>query len=89
MNTAKTAALLTGMTVLLVFAGGALGGSGGMVIAFIFALVMNAFSYWFSDKIILKMYKAREASEQRTSTSVIARRNANEFTTVNAVAASA
>ena len=64
MNTAKTAALLTGMTVLLVFAGGALGGSGGMVIAFIFALVMNAFSYWFSDKIILKMYKAREASEQ-------------------------
>ena len=64
MNTAKTAALLAGMTVLLVFAGGALGGGGGMVIAFIFALVMNAFSYWFSDKIILKMYKAREASEQ-------------------------
>ena len=64
MNTAKTAALLAGMTVLLVFAGGALGGRGGMVIAFIFALGMNAFSYWFSDKIVLKMYKAREASEQ-------------------------
>ena len=35
-----------------------------MVIAFIFALGMNAFSYWFSDKIVLKMYKAKEASEQ-------------------------
>jgi heat shock protein HtpX len=64
MNTVKTAALLAGMTVLLVFAGGALGGRGGMVIAFIFALGMNAFSYWFSDKIVLKMYKAKEASEQ-------------------------
>ncbi len=64
MNTAKTAVLMAGLTVLLVFAGGALGGRGGMVFAFIFALGMNAFSYWFSDKIILKMYKAREASEQ-------------------------
>ena len=48
------------LTVLLVLAGGALGGESGMVIAFIFALLMNGFSYWFSDKIVLRMYGARE-----------------------------
>ena len=64
MNTAKTAALMVGLTVLLVFAGGALGGQGGMIFAFVFALAMNAFSYWFSDKIVLKMYRAKEATEQ-------------------------
>ena len=64
MNTAKTAALMVGLTVLLVFAGGALGGQGGMILAFVFALAMNAFSYWFSDKMILKMYRAKEATEQ-------------------------
>ena len=64
MNTAKTAALMVGLTVLLVFAGGALGGQGGMIFAFVFALAMNGFSYWFSDKIVLKMYRAKEATEQ-------------------------
>ncbi len=64
MNTAKTATLMVGLTVLLVFAGGALGGQGGMIFAFVFALAMNAFSYWFSDKIVLKMYRAKEATEQ-------------------------
>ena len=63
MNTAKTAALMVGLTVLLVFAGGALGGQGGMIFAFVFALAMNGFSYWFSDKIVLKMYRAKEATE--------------------------
>lgn len=48
------------LTVLLVFIGNALGGSGGMMMAFMFALVMNVGSYWFSDKIVLRMYKARE-----------------------------
>lgn len=55
---------MVGLTVLLVFAGGALGGQGGMIFAFVFALAMNAFSYWFSDKIVLKMYRAKEATEQ-------------------------
>ncbi len=64
MNAAKTAALMTGMTVLLVLAGGALGGRNWMVFAFLIAIGMNAFSYWFSDKLVLKMYKAKEAGER-------------------------
>ena len=48
------------LTVLLVIAGGALAGQSGMVIAFIFALVMNGITYWFSDKIVLRMYGAQE-----------------------------
>ena len=63
MNTAKTAALMTGLTVLLVLAGGAFGGRQWMVFAFIMAIGMNGFSYWFSDKLVLKMYKAKEATE--------------------------
>jgi heat shock protein HtpX len=63
MNTLKTTALLTFMTVLLVFAGAALGGRNGMVIAFAMALVMNFVSYWFSDKIVLSMYGAQPVTE--------------------------
>jgi heat shock protein HtpX len=48
------------MTVLLVTAGGMLGGQGGMMMAFVFALIMNGVSYWFSDKIVLRMYGAQE-----------------------------
>ncbi len=62
MNIFKTALLMSGLTILLIFAGNALGGPAGMKIAFLFALVMNFGSYWFSDKIVLKMYKAREVS---------------------------
>jgi heat shock protein HtpX len=60
MNTLKTTFLMALLTVLLVTAGGAFGGEGGMVIAFLFALVMNGVSYWFSDKIVLRMYGAKE-----------------------------
>ena len=60
MNTLKTTFLMTLLTVLLVLAGGALGGEGGMILAFVFSLVMNGVSYWFSDKIVLRMYGARE-----------------------------
>jgi len=62
MNTLKTGFLLTILTLILIFAGRALGGQQGMIIAFFFALMMNGISYWFSDKIILTMYGAREVS---------------------------
>ena len=63
MNRFKTAVLLTSLTLLLVGLGGAIGGQGGMYVAFLIALAMNFFSYWFSDKIVLRMYGAREISE--------------------------
>jgi heat shock protein HtpX len=63
MNTLKTVVLLTFMTVLLVFVGAAIGGRNGMIIAFMMALVMNFVSYWFSDKIVLKMYNAQPVTE--------------------------
>ena len=62
-NTVKTALLLGALTGLLMLIGGLIGGRGGVYIAFIFALIMNFGSYWFSDKIVLKMYKAQEVSE--------------------------
>ena len=63
MNTTKTIVLMVGLTVLLVFLGGAFGGRQGMIFAFIFAMATNMFSYWFSDKIVLRMYGAQEATE--------------------------
>lgn len=62
MNMLKITFLLTCLTLLLVAMGTAIGGQSGMVIAFAIACAMNFFSYWYSDKIILKMYKAREVS---------------------------
>jgi heat shock protein HtpX len=62
MNTLKTVFLMTLMMVLFLLVGQWLGGSTGLIIAFILALVMNFGSYWFSDKIVLKMYNAREAT---------------------------
>lgn len=56
----KTALLLGLLTVLILAVGQALGGRGGLVIAFVFALIMNVGSYWFSDKIVLSMYRAQE-----------------------------
>jgi heat shock protein HtpX len=63
MNTLKTTFLLTCLTLMLVAMGSAIGGQSGMIIAFLIAGGMNFFSYWYSDKIVLKMYKAREVSE--------------------------
>lgn len=62
MNTIRTTVLFAGLTVLLVLIGGALGGQAGMIIALLFAAVMNLGSYWFSDRMVLKMHGAREAS---------------------------
>ncbi len=64
-NQVKTFLLLTVLTGLLLFIGGALGGRGGVLIAFTMALLMNFLSYWFSDKIVLKMYKAKEVSKEQ------------------------
>jgi heat shock protein HtpX len=63
MNTTKTVVLMVGLTVLLVFVGGAFAGRQGMIITFVLAMVMNLISYWFSDKIVLRMYNAQEVSE--------------------------
>jgi heat shock protein HtpX len=63
MNAIKTFILLVALTLILIWAGGALGGKQGMTIAMILALGMNFFSYWFSDKIVLKMYGAKEVTE--------------------------
>jgi len=61
-NRIKTVLLLAGMTAFLLVIGRLLGGRSGMYLAFILALGMNFFSYWFSDKIVLKMYGAQEVS---------------------------
>jgi heat shock protein HtpX len=65
MNIIKTGLLLSALTGLLMFIGGFFGGQAGIVIAFLFAMLMNVGSYWFSDKLILRMYKAQEASEMQ------------------------
>jgi heat shock protein HtpX len=60
MNIFRTGLLLAAMTGLFLAVGYLLGGTGGMVIAFAVALAMNAFSYWNADKIVLRMYNARQ-----------------------------
>src|SRR5216684_6477617 len=59
-NTIKTALLLGTLSALLLFFGEALGGAQGMVVGFFLAVVTNFASYWFSDKIVLRMYSATE-----------------------------
>jgi len=63
-NTFKTAFLLTLLTLLLLFIGRAFGGQNGMIIALVFAAVMNFVSYFYSDKIALAMYRAQPASRE-------------------------
>ena len=62
-NLLKTAVLMAAITALFMAIGAVLGGQQGMLIALVVALGMNFFSYWFSDKLMLKMYKAREVDE--------------------------
>ncbi len=66
MNTIKIVFLMTLMMVLFLAVGFLLGGRDGMMIAFVISLGMNFISYWFSDKIVLAMYHAREVSEKET-----------------------
>ena len=65
MNTFKTTILLTALTLLLVGVGGAVGGKTGASIMLIISLAMNFGSYWFSDKIVLKMYNAQPVNENQ------------------------
>lgn len=62
-NMFKTALLLAVLTAMLIVIGGAIGGQQGMLVAFVLALAMNFFSYWFSDRIVLTMYGARPIDE--------------------------
>ncbi|MGB5289686.1 MAG: zinc metalloprotease HtpX [Ignavibacteriaceae bacterium] len=64
MNAVKTVFLMTLMMVLFLFVGNLLGGNTGMTIALVFSLIMNFGSYWFSDKIVLKMYRAKEVNRE-------------------------
>ncbi len=64
MNTIKIFILMFLMTLLFIFVGDLLGGTGGMIYALIIAFLMNFFMYWFSSSLVLKMYGARIVDEQ-------------------------
>jgi heat shock protein HtpX len=63
-NTLKTTLLLGTLTGMFLLIGSAIGGTGGMIFAFMFAIVMNLGAWWFSDKIALAMSRAKEVSPQ-------------------------
>jgi len=63
MNTLKTFLLLGILTLFLIWVGGIIGGREGATFAFIISLIMNLGTYWFSDKLVLAMYRARPLSE--------------------------
>ncbi|WP_376710672.1 zinc metalloprotease HtpX [Pseudochrobactrum lubricantis] len=63
MNMMRTAMLIAFMTAMFMSIGYLIGGSGGMMIALVIAVAMNFFSYWNSDKMVLRMYNAQEADE--------------------------
>ncbi|MCX6174763.1 MAG: zinc metalloprotease HtpX [Ignavibacteriales bacterium] len=65
MNGFKTVILMTVMMVLFILVGNLIGGQSGMMVAFLISLVMNFGSYWFSDKIVLKMYHAQEVTREQ------------------------
>lgn len=66
MNGIKTVFLMSLMMALFLLVGYAIGGKSGMTIAFVFSLVMNFGSYWFSDKIVLKMYRAQPITREQS-----------------------
>ena len=65
MNYVKTGLLLVALTILLIWMGLIFGGPRGAMIAFIVALIINGVSYWYSDKIVLKLYRAKEVPERQ------------------------
>jgi heat shock protein HtpX len=72
-NTLKTTLLLAALSGLLLFLGDALGGQSGLVLAFGMAVVMNFASYWFSDKIVLAMYRAQPVGPDHPLSKLVAR----------------
>jgi len=66
MNRMKTFFLMVVLTIILVALGSLIGGQHGAFIAFFIALTMNLISYWFCDKIVLRMYRAQEVSERES-----------------------
>ena len=72
-NTLKTTLLLGLMSGLLLALGDFLGGSGGLMVAFAFAVIMNFASYWFSDKIVLAMYRAKPVGPEHPLHQTVAR----------------
>ena len=60
----KTLLLMAGLSAVLIVMGSALGGRQGIIIALVFAVIMNIGSYWFSDKIVLSMYRAQELAPE-------------------------
>jgi heat shock protein HtpX len=64
MSGLKTAVLLGGLSALFLLIGQAIGGQSGLIIAFGFAVVMNIGSYWFSDKVVLRMYRAQQVGPE-------------------------
>ncbi len=65
-STLKTTFLMALLTVMLVFIGNAVAGENGAIMAFFMAGAMNFFSYWYSDKVVLRMYRAQEVSESQS-----------------------
>ncbi len=63
-NSVKTVLLLGALSGLLLVIGELMGGANGLMMAFVFALIMNAGSYWFSDKIVLRMYSAQQVGPE-------------------------
>jgi len=72
-NGVKTVLLLGALTGILLVIGELAGGSQGLIIAFAFAIVMNIGSYWFSDKIVLRMYRAKEVGPEHPLHQMVAR----------------
>lgn len=62
----RTVFLMALVALLFLFVGHLIGGQGGMMVAFVFAMGMNFFSYWYSDKLVLKMYRAREVTRENS-----------------------
>src|ERR1700683_3026338 len=71
-DTFKTAFLLTALTLLLMFIGRAFGGQNGMILALVFAAVMNFVSYFYSDKIALTMYRAQPVTREELPRAYVA-----------------
>lgn len=65
LNGLRTAALMAAMITLFALIGQMIGGNSGMMIAFAIAVAMNFFSYWFSDKIVIKMYRGQEVNREQ------------------------